>query len=87
MRDGELIATETVYVQLLDEGVDVWRPVEAEPLGGDRYRLLATPDYDPEFERWAFLPGSIVRCKPRRLTEGTDRDAEVVAVVEEIAEP
>jgi hypothetical protein len=27
------MGAETIYVELLDEGVDVWRPVEAEPLG------------------------------------------------------
>jgi hypothetical protein len=81
------VATKTIYVELLDEGVDVWRPVEAEPLGDDRYRLLAKPDYDPELEAWAFLPGSVVGCRPRRLTQESDHEAEVVLVaVEEIAE-
>lgn len=27
--------TETVYVRLLEEAVDVWRPVSAVALGGD----------------------------------------------------
>ena len=59
-----------VYVLLLDEGVDVWRPVEAVPLGGDRYRLLPTRDYDREIEVWEFLPGSIVIVELRRLSHG-----------------
>ena len=37
---------ETVYVKLLEEDVDVWRPVEAERLEGDRYRLLDGPPDD-----------------------------------------
>lgn len=50
----------TVYVRLLDEGVDVWRPVPAIDLGNRRYRLLATGDYDPETETWEYLPGTTV---------------------------
>ena len=42
----------TVHVQLLDEGVDVWRPVPATQLGAGRYRIEATHDYDPEIETW-----------------------------------
>jgi hypothetical protein len=60
------VSTATVYVELLDEGVPVWRPVQAEELGDGRYRLLPTDDYDPEIETWAFLPGSIVRCEKGR---------------------
>ena len=29
----------TVYIPLLDDGVNVWRPVQAEHVGGDLYRL------------------------------------------------
>ena len=64
------MAAETVYVPLLDEGVDVWRPVQAEPLGDGLFRLIAPPGYDPEIEAWAFLPGAIVRCFRRNLSEG-----------------
>jgi hypothetical protein len=64
------MGTETIYVELLDEGVDVWRPVAAEPLGEDRYRLVAPADYDPETKKWAFLPGTVVRRKARRLSDG-----------------
>jgi hypothetical protein len=59
-----------VYVKLLDEGVDVWRPVEATALADGRYRLEPTVDYDPELETWEFLPGSTVRCELRRLSSG-----------------
>ncbi len=60
------MATESVvYVELLGEGVDVWRPVDAISEGGDIYRL---PDDAPPDERWAFPPGSKVRCEARRLS-------------------
>jgi hypothetical protein len=60
-------ATKTVYVQLLDEGIDVWRPVEAEYLGGDRYRLIGAV---PEDEVWPFAVGDVVKCEVRRLRDG-----------------
>src|SRR5687767_1892191 len=42
----------TVMVPLLDEGVDVWRPVHAEILPHGRYRIV-TENTDPDNERWA----------------------------------
>ena len=29
-------------------------------MGGGLYRVLATPDYDPQHEAWAYQPGSVV---------------------------
>jgi hypothetical protein len=58
-----MMARTTVYVQLLDEGVDVVRPVEAEVLAGGLYRLLPPEEgYNPEVEVWEFPPYSIVTC-------------------------
>ena len=47
-----------VYVRLLDEGVDVWRPVKAQRIGATTYRLSENPA--PEDEIWSFQPGDIV---------------------------
>lgn len=58
-----------IYVALLDEGTDVWRPVEAENLGSGRYRILDQP-YDPANEMWQFVPGDLVRCEVIHLSEG-----------------
>jgi hypothetical protein len=57
----------TIYMPLLDEGTDVWRPVEATRLTDDTYRIEGVMD---ENEEWAFAPGSVVRCgrQPRGLT-------------------
>ena len=52
----------TIYVELLDEGVEVWRPVEGEAIESGLYRLPSEPPAD---EVWAFPPGSIVRCERR----------------------
>lgn len=54
--------TNTIYVELLEEGTKVLRPTRASVLPGEIYRLLPTPDYDPADERWEFLPGNLVRC-------------------------
>ncbi len=57
----------TVHVELLDEGTQCWRPVLAEPLGDDRYRLIGE---QPEDETWPFSVGDIVRCEMRELSDG-----------------
>jgi hypothetical protein len=53
----------TIHVVLLGEGTWCARPTECIDLGNGLFRLLATPNYNPEDERWEFPPGSIVRCK------------------------
>jgi hypothetical protein len=53
---------DTIYVALLDEGIDVWRPVEARRLAPDTY-LIVDQDYDRRIERWEFEPGTEVRCR------------------------
>ena len=58
-----------VFVRLLDEGVDVWRPVRAEHLGGSVYRIASQP-YDREVESWQFEPGDEVLCEPIESNEG-----------------
>lgn len=59
-----------IYVALLDEGVDVWRPVAARHLHRDVY-LIADQAYDRETETWQFEPGDRVRCRSMELSDGT----------------
>jgi hypothetical protein len=66
----------TVYVKLLGEGTDVWRPTQAERVDENIVRLLPTADYGACDEQWEFLPGSIVRCENRILS-----GEEVVVVI------
>lgn len=57
-----------VYVRLLDEGVEVWRPVGAAEEAPGLYRLLGPkPD---ETELWEFEPDDLVRCAPRKFSDG-----------------
>jgi hypothetical protein len=59
--------SETVHVALLDEAVDVWRPVAATRLAEATYRLA---DDAPDGERWEFPPGSVVMAEARNLSGG-----------------
>jgi hypothetical protein len=59
-----------LFVYLLEEGTDVWRPTEAVPIGDGLFKILPTPDYDPEDEIWEFSPGSSVRCETRQDDSG-----------------
>ena len=68
--------TQTIYVRVVNEDVDVWRPVVAEHAGGDRYRLI---DHPAEGEEWQFAKDDVVRCERRRLTNGTHNDVLVAA--------
>lgn len=60
----------TIYMPLLNEGTDVWRPVEATHLSGDLYRVDGAK---PEHEEWAFPTGRIVRCESTTFNEGLSR--------------
>ena len=59
-----------IYIQLLDEGTTTFRPTQGFPLGGNIFRVLPTPDYNPENETWEFIPGSLVRCVRKQSDNG-----------------
>jgi len=58
-----------IYVALLDEGVEVWRPVQAERLSGNTYRILSQP-YDRTIEAWQFEPDDVVVCEMVESSDG-----------------
>jgi hypothetical protein len=60
--------TETIYIELLDEGVEVWRPVKAERRQDGLFRLLSGPP--DETEAWKFPKGSVVRCEEKTFSGG-----------------
>lgn len=66
--------TATIYVALLEEGTDVWRPVAAVPLGGNRFRLSGPT---PEDEIWEYRPGDAVVAELRTFA---DTESGLVAV-------
>jgi hypothetical protein len=65
---GQAVKRETIYIELLDEGVQVWRPVEAERRQDGLYRILSKPP--DETEAWKFPPGSVVRCEEKAFSGG-----------------
>ncbi len=58
-----------IYVALLDEGVDVWKPVRAEQLSDNTYRILSQP-YDRTIETWQYDPGDVVLCEMVESSDG-----------------
>ena len=75
-----MIEEETVYVYLLEEGTDVWRPVRAVRVQDNWHRIVSV-NSDPDAEKWQFTTGDIVRCEMRSLSEG-EKYREVLVAVE-----
>jgi hypothetical protein len=62
----------TVYVRLLEEGTDVWRPAPAVELSDGVYQLGEPSGFDPSAELWEFPPHTRVRCTTKRFADGTE---------------
>lgn len=58
-----------IYVYLLDEGTDCWRPVHAVKHGAGVYQIVQDNEADSD-EIWQFSKGDIVRCEMRKLSGG-----------------
>jgi len=56
-----------IFVPLLDEGTDVWRPAPAAHVKADVYGV---PRETSEDEHWKFSPGQLVRCRQQQLSGG-----------------
>jgi hypothetical protein len=67
----------TVYVQLLGEGTQVYRPVPASQVAPIIYVLGGAEFYYPEDEEWEFLPGARVVVEERIIGKS---DAVLVAI-------
>lgn len=68
LRSDEKGTMTLIYIGLLDEGTNVWRPVRAELRGEGVFRIA---DEQPEGERWEFPPGALVRCVEHRFSDGS----------------
>ena len=66
----------TIYLPLLNEGTDCWRPVEAIELGSDLFRIVSQK---PEDEEWPYRSGEVVRCRWRQFSEGEGWEAVAAA--------
>lgn len=56
-----------IYVNMVGEGMNVLRSVRAEHLGRDFYIIV---DEMPADENWEYVPGQVVRCKKKNLSNG-----------------
>jgi hypothetical protein len=66
-----------IYVDLPDELVAVWCPVEAVHIHDDIYQIVEV-NSDPDDTRWPFATGAKVRCRPT-LTRDEPRQTILVA--------
>jgi len=57
----------TIYIELMNEGTDCWRPVEAKDLGDGHFLIVSS---QPEDEDWQFKPGDIIECRKKQLQDG-----------------
>ena len=55
----------TIYLKLRNEGTNAWRPVEAEHVAANLYRILDIP---VEGEEWPVAQNEIVECERRVLS-------------------
>jgi hypothetical protein len=77
--------TTTIYVSLLGEGTEVWRPVSAERVRDEIYRITGTPSDDTE--TWEFTTGETVRCREQTFIEGDRRLVACERVTDDAAYP
>jgi len=59
----KMINTSQIYVKLLDEMVEVWRPISASHPGGNIYKI--EKQEIPDYENWEFQPGDTVETRTR----------------------
>jgi hypothetical protein len=58
-----------IYIALIGENIDAWRPVKAKHLRGSVYRIISQP-YDRTIETWQFELGDEVVCESVQTNEG-----------------
>jgi hypothetical protein len=66
-----------IYVKLLNEGTNVWRPVKAVQVLDKVYRIISE-NSDPDDEKWAFSTGDLVWCSKQHLSY-IDNNLQLVA--------
>lgn len=59
-----------IFVHLLDEPVEAWRPVQAIEKGDGLYKIVSERSFEPADEHWEFTTGDIVRVREQRFGEG-----------------
>src|SRR5438552_6999989 len=57
----------TIYMPLIGEGIECWRPVRAVPVSADIFEVANKLS---ENESWAFAPFFRVRCRNKVFADG-----------------
>ena len=65
-----MIKTEEIYVYLFDEGIDVWRPVDAIKIEEGLYKIVSTRNSN-ETETLEFNIGDTVKTIDKFLVGGS----------------
>jgi hypothetical protein len=68
--EGQEATVRKLYLRLLGEGVEVWRPVRGIHWSDDVYRILSEPR---EGENWEFASGTAVRCRLQTFPDGEEQ--------------
>jgi len=63
------MSTETIYMPLLDEGTDVWTPVQAKRQTANTFLVLGP---QPDDQLWGFAPNTIVGVEHKIFAGGKD---------------
>jgi len=63
-----LLENEIIYIELLNEGTNVWRPMEAQKIKENVYEIRFTPSHDPEDEELKYKVGEVVICERKKLS-------------------
>ena len=58
----------TAFMPMLDEGTDVWRPVELLAIDKDTFQIQSKCPAD---EKWKFKSGELVVCEQQLLSSGS----------------
>jgi len=62
-----MCAETQVFVALLGEGTQVWRPVDSRKVSPNVFEILGPV---PVGEEWEFQPGQIVECALNKFLQG-----------------
>jgi hypothetical protein len=62
------VRTTKIFMPLLNEGTDCWRPVNAKEHSEGVFEILGIM---PAGEEWQFVPGGRVHCRPKLFTVGS----------------
>ncbi len=58
----------TIYIPLLNENINVWRPVLAKEVSSNVFEIVSVNNHSDE--EWQFNHGERVKCTYQELNEG-----------------